>query len=199
MYVFIDEAGDTGFKISSSRHFVIALIIFDNEEDINKVDLTIAKQRIKDNIFPEYKSFKTSIKHKNNFFDCIKLLDFTISYIVVDKITIKNIELRNNPQNFYSFFLQMILNNAPLNNASIKIDEMSGKKSQRELQNFLNKNICEGKIKSLKFVNSKNNHLIQLADMIAGVLFGHYQKQKKNNEKYEKVFKDKIVKKIIIK
>lgn len=43
MIVFIDESGDAGFKTrqGSSRSFIIALIIFDNEFDAEVTDKII--------------------------------------------------------------------------------------------------------------------------------------------------------------
>jgi hypothetical protein len=191
MYVFIDEAGDTGFKIDSSRYFIIALIIFDNYTEMEKADRIIQKQKEKDNIFEEYKSARTIAKLKERFFDCIKSVKFEISYIVFDKATIKNISLHHNLPEVYNHLLAQAINNTAIENAIIKIDKGSNQTFQRQLKNYIRKHTMQGKIKSFKFENSKANNLIQLADMICGALYGSYNKHSKNI-KYKLSFENKI-------
>jgi len=47
MLVFVDKAGDTGFKLSegSSQFFVITLVIFDQDDDAVACDQRIALLR----------------------------------------------------------------------------------------------------------------------------------------------------------
>jgi hypothetical protein len=197
MYVFIDEAGDVGFKFKkgASDYFVIALIIFDSIEEMDRADNKIQLQRIKDKLKVEYKSFSTKKNFKSNFFDAIRDINFKISYIVVNKNNIYDAQLRCNPKMFYDFFLKKIIDATSLNNANVKIDETSS--VEIHLKQYLNRENID-KIKKMKFENSKSNNLIQLADMIAGALFGYYKKRNKNNEKYRETFKSKIIKDIII-
>ena len=47
MRVFIDESGDAGFKLEegSSKEFVVSCIIFENAQDVQKINTLINKIR----------------------------------------------------------------------------------------------------------------------------------------------------------
>ncbi len=49
MHVFIDDSGDPGFKLNkgSSSHFVIAMVIFDDELEIEKTAVAIKELKRK--------------------------------------------------------------------------------------------------------------------------------------------------------
>jgi hypothetical protein len=196
MYVFIDEAGDVGFKSHSSKFFVIVLVIFNSTEEVDKANKIIQAQRLKDRIKVEYKSSSTKKNFKGNFFDAIRDINFKISYIAVDKNSIYDPKLIYKSKAFYDFFLKKIIDETSLNNANVKIDETSS--VEIHLKHYLNRNNVN-KIKRINFGNSKSNNLIQLADMVAGALYRHYWENNKDNEKYRETFRNKIIKEIIVK
>jgi len=49
MLVFVDEAGDTGFKFAdnSSRYFVVTLVIFEDEEQVEQTGERILRHGIR--------------------------------------------------------------------------------------------------------------------------------------------------------
>lgn len=72
MLVFVDESGDSGFKLGqgSSPVFVIFLVIFDDSLEAEKTSLTIKELRrklgVRDSF--EFKFNKSSKRFKNAFF-----------------------------------------------------------------------------------------------------------------------------------
>ena len=81
-------------------------------------------------------------------------------------------ELRSNANKFYNYFLKQVLTHAKLSNASVKLD---GKKDsvKTELINYI-RSQAGNNVSKIKYENSKNNRLIQLADMIVGLTIHAY-------------------------
>ena len=82
MLVFIDDSGDAGFKIEkgSSRFFVIALVIFDDELEAQKTAVTI-KELKRELKFPddvEFKFCKSSHDVRRKFLSAVCKYNFKI-------------------------------------------------------------------------------------------------------------------------
>lgn len=178
MLVFIDESGDPGFKIGkgSSPVFVIAMVIFDDMLEAEKASLAIKELRRKLNVADlfEFKFSKTDIRFKNAFFDAIKPFKFRVRAITVTKKIIYSQKLRTEKENFYNFIVMQILKQSKtIKKAKLRFDSRGEKALRDELRIYLsqqldnkNKNIFS----DLKFVDSKQNTLVQLADMVAGAI-----------------------------
>lgn len=177
MIVFIDESGDPGFKMEkgSSVVFVIAMVIFDDNLEAEKTSLSIKDLRRKLNVSDmyEFKFNKTDKHFKNEFFTTVKNFKFRVRAITVAKKAIHSSRLKTEKENFYNYIIMQILknNNGALHEAKLRFDKRGEKTMRDQLRTYLshrldNKN---SKIfKDLKFVDSKQNTLIQLADMVAG-------------------------------
>lgn len=183
MLVFIDDSGDPGFRIEkgSSRFFIIALIIFEDTLEAEKTSLTIKELRreLKVSDQYEFKFNKTDNRFKKTFFTRIKRFDFKIRAILVDKKKISSPRLQSNKENFYNFFIMQVIkhNDGYIKDAKLKFDKRGERTLRNELRVYLshqldNKN--EHIFTDLKFVDSRQNTLIQLADMIAGSINSSY-------------------------
>lgn len=166
--VFIDESGDAGFKSNSSQNFAFALIIFDDMNNVEAVDKVISQIAVLCKHKPEFKYSKTCNRVKEIFFSEIAKCHFNAKVIYVNKMIIQSPELRRDANKFYNYFLKQVITHANLENASIKID---GKKDtvKQELVNYLRTQAKES-VSKIKYEDSKNNRLIQLADMIVGLV-----------------------------
>jgi len=187
MIVFIDESGDSGFKKSSSPFFVLTMVVISSEEEMVRIANKI--QQLKDvyNVYPEYKFAKTSDFHKEHFFNGIKNCNFDVFAIVVKKKNIYSSELTSNAKKFYNFFLKQLLQHSPLQEAAkIRIDSSSGKIFQREATNYLHKQLKNLKLQ-IKFIDSKKDNLIQLADMLCGAINRHYMYGREKSQWLAKV------------
>ncbi len=178
MLVFIDESGDPGFKIGkgSSSVFVIAMIIFDDTLEAEKASLAIKETRRKLNVSDlfEFKFSKTDTRFKNTFFKAIQPFKFRIRAITVTKEIIYSQKLRTEKENFYNFIVMQILKQGKtIKRAKLRFDSRGEKALRDELRIYLSQQL-DNKHKSiftdLKFVDSKRNTLIQLADMVAGAI-----------------------------
>jgi len=78
-----------------------------------------------------------------------------------------------------------------LQNASIKIDGSGDKEFKKALTSYLRKYVGENKIKKFKFIDSKQDNLIQLADMVVGAIARSYSETRKDASRWLYVLKRK--------
>jgi hypothetical protein len=183
MLIFIDDSGDPGFKLQkgSSVCFVIALIIFDDELEAEKTSLAIKELRrnLKISDFFEFKFNKMNNKFKNSFINTVKDFNFRVRAIVVRKNVIYSPILRNNKETFYNHIIIQVLKHSQpvISDAKLKFDERGEKLLRDELRTYLSReldNKNNNLFRDLKFVNSRQNTLIQLADVVAGSINHSY-------------------------
>ncbi len=179
MLIFIDDSGDPGFKIQkgSSPVFVIALIIFDDFLIAKEASLALKKLRRKLK-FPdtvEFKYHKSRKEVKVAFLQACAKYKFRIRAIVVRKDNIYSKFLRDSTESFFNYIVMQVLRNSgkKINRAKLKFDKRGEKRIRDELRAYLSRELDNKRnnvFSDLKFVDSKQNILIQLADMIAGCI-----------------------------
>jgi len=179
MLIFIDESGCPGFKLGkgSTPFFVVSMIRFLTTQDAEDTAKVIKEIKDKIQLRGEFKFNKTSDKNKQIVFEAISCCSFEIMAIVVDKHNIYSPKLRSDNETFYNFFLKSLLayDKGFLDEASIKVDGSGDREFKTQLLNYIRRELKPGKIKSLKFVDSQQNVLIQLADMVSGALYKSYR------------------------
>jgi hypothetical protein len=175
MLVCIDESGCSGFKSGSTPCFVVAMVIFHQDHDAEKASATVAKLRERLRVKPEFKFSKCSDHIRTQFFAFLSDHQFKIRALAVEKARIYSAHLRSEPERFYNFFLQNLMrhNEDAIKGASVKIDGSGDRKFRNALYAYLRKQLAAGTIRKLKFANSRNDNLIQLADMAAGAKRAH--------------------------
>ncbi|MDD5147720.1 MAG: DUF3800 domain-containing protein [Candidatus Daviesbacteria bacterium] len=195
MLIFMDESGDTGFKFSktSSRFFVLVIIIFDSLADAEKANEAVKEIR-KELKLPENFEFKfstgTSDKYKKVFLQKLSKFNFRYRTVIVDK----TILAKQNPiypkDSLYMIVADHLFLRAEsrMKNASIFIDRIS-KSFVDDFNGYLRKRLntnIEKIIGRLKHQDSKSNNLLQLADMVCGAI---YRKYNRGEEKFYKIIK----------
>ncbi len=179
MLIFIDDSGDPGFKFEkgSSRYFVIALVIFDDNLEAEKTALEIKKLKRKLG-FPDTGEFKFS-KSRNDvkklFLETVSSSKFRIRCLTIDKKLIHSPELKTNKNSFYSYVIKSAIkySGGSIFDARVKIDGSGDRIFRKNFLSYLRKNLNSKEktiIKNCKLVDSKGNVLIQLADMVAGAI-----------------------------
>ena len=196
--VFIDDSGDTGFKFDkgSTTFFVISAIIFDDMLEAEKAAVAIKTLRRKLK-FPDETEFKFNKSKKEvriKFLETVTSFKFKIRSIVFDKRLIRSNELKENKNSFYSYAIKSLLKNSnnSILNASIKLDGSGDRMFKRSFTSYLRKNLnCKEKkiLDNFKFVDSKKDVLIQLADMIVGSIRRSHEE---GDSDYKKIIKRHI-------
>lgn len=179
MLVFIDDSGDPGFKFTrgSTPVFVIALVIFDDNLEAEKTSLAVKELR-RTLGFPDYSEFrfnKDRPEVRLKFLETVRKFNFRVRAIVMRKDLIRSPALTSSKVKFFNYTVKMVLQNSggSIKNAKLKIDAGGERELRNQLRVYLSKelNNKESKIFSdLKFVDSEENTLIQLADMVAGAI-----------------------------
>lgn len=198
MLVFIDESGDSGFKLSkgSSPVFVIALVIFDDNLVAEEVSLAVKKLRreikFPDNTEFHYQKSRHHVKEK--FLQTIAPFNYKIRSIVVKKKEIYSNFLRTSTDSFYNYIVMQVIKHSQqsLQSAKLKFDSHGEKKIRDELRVYLSRQLDNKNshfFSDLKFVDSKQNALIQVADMVAGCIAAYHKG--KDTELY-KIIKKRI-------
>ncbi len=185
MLVFIDESGDPGFKIGegSSAYFVISLVIFDDHLEAEKASVTIKELRRNLGLSDKYEfKFNTTKKEIiRNFIETVRKFKFCVRAMVVDKKGIYHKRLRSDKESFYNYFIMQLLDKSKnrLIDAKLFFDSRGERAVRNELRSYLSKrlNNSENHIFSkFKFVDSKQNTLVQLADIVSGSIMYRYTK-----------------------
>ena len=199
--IIIEESGDAGFKFNrgSSRFFVIALVIFANNIDAEYAESSIQmlKQDFGWHQNREFKFNKTNREQRVAFLRLASTLDFTIRAVLVDKERLVEQESLRNKNGFYLYVIERILNrNADAFNKAFIFLDGEGDRTYRQAATVLIRraiNKSDRKLQSFSFVDSKLNHLVQLADMIAGSINRSTSEEKADHNVYLPIIQNKIV------
>lgn len=196
MLVFIDDSGDAGFNIEKgvSKVFVIACIIF--EDDLEAEKSAVAIKELKRKLgFPdkvEFKFNKSSRKTRMEFLECVTKFKFKIRCLTVKKEAIRSEELKKDRNSFYGYTIKLLLQHSgdSILDAKIRIDGGGDRIFRRNFVVYLRKQLnSEHKkvMKDCKFIDSKENVLIQMADMVVGSIRRSYDTEKTDHLIYKSV------------
>lgn len=189
--VFIDDSGDPGFKLDkgSSNHFVIACVIFNDPLDAEETALHIKKFR-RDLGWSQEREFKFNKTKKSIIKELLEIVascNFSIRAICVDKSLVRSDELKNKQDSFYNYAIKEVLSKSnKLALASVHLDGHSGREYKKSAITYLRRevNAKSRKIKKVKFVDSKTDNLVQLADLVAGSILRSTQQDKSDKNAY---------------
>jgi hypothetical protein len=182
MLVFIDDSGDPGLGTRSSPVFVIALVIFDDNLVAEETALAIKKLR-RELKFPdtvEFKFHKSRLPIKRKFIETVARYPFRVRAIVVEKTKIRAKGRGADKETFFNHIVMTVLKqtNGTVRNAKLRFDKRGERRMRNELRTYLSREL-DNKVKNiftdLKFVDSKKDNLVQLADMIAGCIAAYYK------------------------
>lgn len=196
MLVLIDESGCCGFKLGkgSTPIFAAAMVIFEDYTQAENASAAIRAKRIELSVHPEFKFSNSRDAVKDAFFETVLPYDFVVRAIVVEKSKIYSPHLKRVKGDFYRFFVQTMMkhDNDVLKNANVKIDGSGDRVFKRELHAYLRAQLGSGKISKLRFVNSKSDSLIQLADMSVGAIARSYRTDRVRPDRWRTMLAPKI-------
>lgn len=201
MLVFIDDSGDPGFKLDkgSTSHFIIAMVVFDDELEAEKTAVAIKelKRKIGFREQTEFRFFKTRRDFRIKFLKVVNKFNFRIRCLVVDKSLIYSNELKNNKNSFYAYFIKEVLKNSnnTILNAKVRMDGSGDRVFRKSFFTYIRREVNRSDKKIMhncKMVDSKGNVLVQLADMIAGSINRAQNKKKRDSKIYRNIIKKHI-------
>lgn len=182
MLVFVDESGDTGFKLGqgSSGQFTVTLVIFaDNAEAeaaSRRIDTLRTEMELpQDSRAGEFHFNDNSNEQREVFLKAVSLFDFSVFSVVVNKAGLapEGISSKNA---FYNLVCGLVFDTAKdyLAEASIVIDSTGGKEFKQQLEKYLRQRMNEPngrrRIKQIRMKPSHTDNLLQLADMVCGAI-----------------------------
>lgn len=178
MLVLIDECGCPGFKLGkgSTAYFTVGMVIFDDLKEAERASAAIQAARKALRVAPEFKFSNCSADVRDRFFAAVNPYRFSVRAIVIEKAEIYSANLRSSTDRFYNFTVKMLLQHdgGALEGASVKIDRSGDREFQKTLGGYLRREAGAGKITKIKFVDSKGDNLVQLADMVTGAIARSY-------------------------
>lgn len=198
MLVFIDESGDAGFKLDrgSSAVFAIAMVMFPNGEAAQQAETSIKHALAQWPGLREFKFSKASHDARDAFFTAVKGDDFRVRALVVEKEKIYSPHLRSEKEEFYRFFVKSMLkfDNGRLANANARviIDGSGERTFRRDLQTHLKRHLPKGAIKSIAMKDSRNDPLIQLADMCVGAVARSFRTDRPDHHRWRSMLRGKL-------
>ena len=192
MYVFIDDSGDAGFKLErgSSEHLVIVCCVFDSADDAEIAADLIRNFRVSLKWHPqqEFKFSKTREDIRLAFFRAIQPGRFFVRSIVIDKKVITSDKFKTDRVSFYNYAIQEVLTHSfgTISNAKVRIDGKGSREYVKAAEKYFKEQANQNNpvIEKVKFVDSKGDQLIQLADMMAGAIRKSHDTDHQNQEIY---------------
>lgn len=194
--MFIDESGDPGFKMSkgSSPLFVVSLVVFKKIENSVLAQNAIGRVAADHGIKTEFKFSQSRPEIRDAFFLALKPIDFCVRAIVIQKDKIYSPHLRTDKEAFYQYFVKTMLkfDNGLLENAKVIIDGSGDQSFKRELSSYLKRHTGQGAIRDVRFSNSKNDRLVQLADMCTGAIARSFRDNRDDADRWRGMLGNKI-------
>ena len=195
MLVYIDESGCTGFKLEkkSSPYFTIGMVVFSDLTEAEKASQNIRALKEKLSIKSEFKFSKSHPNVKDEFFKVACKSKFQLRALIVNKRNIYNSKIRANTKNFYNYCLKQLIQDdeGMLTGAHIRIDGKENRLFINTLSQYLNNQLPKNKIASIKFIDSKKDCLIQLADMSIGAIARAQETGRKDHDRWLQLLKKK--------
>ena len=132
-----------------------------------------------------FKFHQSRIQVKRKFLQKVSKYKFRIRAIAVKKENIRSPFLISNKESFYNYIVMQVLKNSKkyIKKAKLKFDRRGEKKIRDNLRVYLSRELDNKSnhiFEDLKFVDSKTNVLIQLADMVAGAIGSYYKNKDKD-------------------
>lgn len=175
---------------------MLASAIFNNWFDAEYTKLTLKnlKESMGWSQEREFKSHRATDGQRMIFFSEVQKCNFRIRAIVVDKTKVDKFIIRGS-DSFYNIMVEELLRNFDDTGEAYVFLDGSGnrnfrKRSTAEIRRAVNND--KYKIKEFRLINSRSSVLIQLADMIAGVVGAKYDKTKRFSHDWLRMLKTQI-------
>lgn len=206
MFAFLDDSGDSGFKFNagSTRFVVMSACIFENKEDVSLAweRVECARNLSSDGIHfnrhdREFKYNKTKKALKTAFFESMKPAKYHVRAIVLDKQQVYSRHLLGHPGDIKSYLIRQLFTHTfgQVKNASLVIDGRDtrafGMRDREYIMHMVNRE-CPRTLSTVEFADSKENPMIQLADMTAGAIRAVNERGDAESRHHFETFSDRL-------
>lgn len=199
MHIYIDETGDTGFKLDkgSSHIFCITLLIFNDNKEIEKMAKAIKRlqEKLHFHSNDEWKFSKTASKFRLEFLQTINNFNFEVRAVVMIKKNITGPKLISDKDSLYNYTCKLLLRYAANNMKEAKVifDRRGNREFYNNLRQYLRTKckLDHDTIKEIKSKDSRKEIPLQVVDMIAGTI-GRSFSNKRDSQEYIKIIRPKI-------
>ncbi|MBI5424364.1 MAG: DUF3800 domain-containing protein [Opitutae bacterium] len=184
MLVFIDESGDPGMPPGGSRseYFTVTLVTIQDHEEATAIEQRIALLRRELNLPDTFEFHFSKLKQawREEFLRTLSRYEWFYFAVVLNKakLTGKGFQF---PDPFYKYTCGLVFQNAKpyLEDAIVVIDGSGGREFRTQLSTYLRKRVNEAgegpkSIRKVKLQDSRQNSLLQLADMVCGAVARSY-------------------------
>ena len=194
-FVYIDDSGDPGLVKSSTSHFIVAAVLVVERENLN--NLIVALDGFRAGLgWNEQHELKFNSAKKSIILNLLKFLqrfEFKAYAAVMDKTRITTKPQLASDESLYLYSIKELLR-LELSEPVIFIDGVTDKKHIQRTRTYLRQALKhQGVVASkIRFVDSRKDVLIQLADVVAGSIARSYDKKKSDHNDYLKLLESKI-------
>jgi len=195
-FIYVDDSGDAGLRNSHTDKLIVAAVIIIDEDKRAALNDAINLYR-KDLGWHELDEFKFAKTNKAILVDLIKHIkdyDYKAHVVVLDKNEIDIDSIPKEKVSVYNHVLKELLLRVGKDRQFITIDGKHGKKHDAKVRVYLRNQLKENGIMStdIKFVDSRKDSLVQLADIVVGAVARSY-KDKSDSQRYIELLKEKIL------
>jgi len=195
-FIYIDDSGDAGLRNSNTDKLIIAAVIMVDEEKKTALNdaINLYREQLGWHELDEFKFTKTNKTIIVDLINHIKSFDYSAYAVVLDKNEIDLDAIPKEKFSVYNHVLKELLLRVCKDKQSITIDGKYGKKHDADVRVYLRKQLRDIGITGakVKFVDSRKDSLVQLADIVVGSVARSY-KNKTDSQRYIDLLKDKII------
>jgi hypothetical protein len=196
-YVFIDDSGDAGLKKTNTEQLVVAAVIVVDEDKRKLLSdgIDLFRRRLGWTDLHEFKFNKTNKEILVELIDFIKGFDFKAYAVVLDKKSTDSSRVHTGNISIYNCAIKELLLQISKNDQIVVIDGKATKSHAGKIRAYLRQHLKEKGVEksSIRFVDSRKDSLVQLADIVAGAIARSY-KDKTDAKRYLDLLKNKIIK-----
>ena len=182
--MYIDESGDLGTRLKSSKFLILAALVVDNPKELDRIIKNMRRNKFKKELrkASEIKANKSS--HEVIFYVLKKLNSVSgvkVYYIVLDKSKIYSNYLVGDKHKLYNFVAGKLAKNINLNdtNFDIRIDKSKGNLFlQEDFNGYFEKYLREGSDEVKCKIEHSYSHAwsgLQFADILAWSCFQKFE------------------------
>lgn len=201
MLVFVDEAGDPGFKSGASKQFTLTLVRFTENKEAEATSRAIDKlrDRLRLTQNTEFHFNESTNNHRKMFLQAVSGFEFSVISVVVNKAMLVS-EGVGNKKAFYKFVCTLAVEEAKdyLVEANVTLDSCGDVNFKREIAKHLKQQANEAgasvqRIKNVSMKPSHSDNLLQLADMVCGAVARAHSLDAKQTDSFHEIIKHREI------